>query len=258
MEEDKEVPQDAEAVGNWLRELRTRAKLSQAAAGEAIGVDASEIRRWENKNAPGGVNLLRLLSAYGVKITPPPPEDVPGAVNAELRALRNQVTHQIRAFDVESTMAISSRDVTRLKGMDRVFFQSCLDAITNRTWDDPQVRWAIGKQAGLTADDPEMAFTSVARRYHDIVAWIQQQKTAEALMRMAESARSPGSQAQGEGGDPPEYEDLPGRLRELEATVAELASAEDVELGFRSLEAAIARLVRERRGEDPPQAGTGG
>lgn len=79
---------EARRLCAWLLELRGTAGLSQLQAAEAIGVSAREIRRWEKANAPGGVTLLRLLSAYGVRFEQAPPSEIPGAVNAELRALR--------------------------------------------------------------------------------------------------------------------------------------------------------------------------
>ena len=79
-------------LGDWLKELRERARLSQKAAGAALGVDDRAIRRWEAKTIPSGDVLLRLLSAYGVRLDPPPPANVPRAVNAELAELRQKVS----------------------------------------------------------------------------------------------------------------------------------------------------------------------
>lgn len=93
----RETPSTAIALGDWLRELRERSGLSQADAAEAVGAEPRDIRRWENEESrgrpvvPSGLALLRMLSAYGVTITPAPPAALPSAVNAELRRLANQL-----------------------------------------------------------------------------------------------------------------------------------------------------------------------
>jgi transcriptional regulator with XRE-family HTH domain len=76
----------------WLRELRTRAGLSQDELARALGTDRRNVRRWElDGHDPSGTMLLRILAALGVELVPAPPRDVPGAVNAELRELRLDV-----------------------------------------------------------------------------------------------------------------------------------------------------------------------
>jgi transcriptional regulator with XRE-family HTH domain len=72
-------------LGDWLTQLRSRAGLSQAKAAEAVATEERNIRRWEKGGAaPGGLMLLRLLSAYGVRLDPLPPSGVPRAINDEL------------------------------------------------------------------------------------------------------------------------------------------------------------------------------
>jgi transcriptional regulator with XRE-family HTH domain len=76
----------------WLRELREAAGLSQEALATAVGTDRRNIHRWEVQgHDPGGSALLRVLSALGVRIEPPPPTGVPRAVNAELRELQAEL-----------------------------------------------------------------------------------------------------------------------------------------------------------------------
>jgi transcriptional regulator with XRE-family HTH domain len=76
----------------WLRELREAAGLTQEELAVAVGTDRRNVHRWEvGGHDPGGTMLLRLLSALGVTIEPPPPPGVVGAVNAELRSLGDQV-----------------------------------------------------------------------------------------------------------------------------------------------------------------------
>ena len=81
-----------QAFRTWLRELRERAGLTQDELATAVGTDRRNIGRWETDgHDPGGTVLLRLLSALGVGLVPSPPPALPGAVNAELQALRMQL-----------------------------------------------------------------------------------------------------------------------------------------------------------------------
>lgn len=74
----------------WLRELRERAGLTQDQLAAAIGSDRRNIRRWEVEgHDPAGTVLLRILSAVGVDLTPSPPQELPRAVNTELRDLQS-------------------------------------------------------------------------------------------------------------------------------------------------------------------------
>jgi transcriptional regulator with XRE-family HTH domain len=76
----------------WLRQLREAAGLSQEALASAVGTDRRNIHRWEVQgHDPGGTALLRVLSALGVQIEPPPPTGFPRAVNAELLELRAEL-----------------------------------------------------------------------------------------------------------------------------------------------------------------------
>lgn len=75
--------------------------MSQQQAAQAMGVDAREIRRWEKGEVPGGVTLIRLMSTYGVLIEPPPPKALPAAVNAELRAAREELDHRLAALEAK-------------------------------------------------------------------------------------------------------------------------------------------------------------
>jgi transcriptional regulator with XRE-family HTH domain len=66
--------------------------MSQEALATAVGTDRRNIHRWEVQgHDPGGSALLRVLSALGVRIEPGPPTAIPGAVNAELHALREEL-----------------------------------------------------------------------------------------------------------------------------------------------------------------------
>lgn len=77
---------------SWLRELRENAGLSQESLAEAVGTDRRNIRRWEVEgHDPGGTALLRILSAVGVELQPPPPSGVPKALSAEIRDLAGRI-----------------------------------------------------------------------------------------------------------------------------------------------------------------------
>ena len=99
--------QDDTELRRWLTELRERAGLSKIQAAEAMGVSPREIRRWENENAPGALNLLRLLNTYGVVFSEPPPDGIPGGYNAELAAVRHRlerIERQVAAAGPQSTI----------------------------------------------------------------------------------------------------------------------------------------------------------
>ncbi|MGH3105275.1 MAG: helix-turn-helix transcriptional regulator [Gaiellaceae bacterium] len=82
---------DGSALGRWLRELREASGLSQEALAGAVGTDRRNIHRWEVQgHDPGGSTLLRVLSALGVRLEPPPRNGAK-AVNAELRELQSRV-----------------------------------------------------------------------------------------------------------------------------------------------------------------------
>jgi transcriptional regulator with XRE-family HTH domain len=92
------TPNDAHALGQWLRHLREKAGddttgMSQAEAGAALNppVEARSIRRWEREgDAPGGLTLLQLLDVYGVSLSEPPPRTA-RATSAEVRHLRESL-----------------------------------------------------------------------------------------------------------------------------------------------------------------------
>jgi transcriptional regulator with XRE-family HTH domain len=65
-----ELDLDASQIGMRLRAARTAARLTQAAAARAIGVDTKTISRWE-RGRPGirMDNLLRAAAVYGVAPT---------------------------------------------------------------------------------------------------------------------------------------------------------------------------------------------
>ena len=72
--------------------MRERAGLTQEQLAHAVGTDRRNIRRWEvDGHDPAGSMLMRVLDAVGVQLTPAPPGELPGAVNTELRDLRQRM-----------------------------------------------------------------------------------------------------------------------------------------------------------------------
>ena len=60
----------AERLGSYLRSLRQQKGWTQALAGEAVGVDAVTIRRWElGLFSPSSNRIERVAEAYGVKVS---------------------------------------------------------------------------------------------------------------------------------------------------------------------------------------------
>ena len=60
----------AERFGDYLRSLRRQRGWTQAHAGEAIGVDAVTIRRWElGLFSPSSNRIVQVAEAYGVEVS---------------------------------------------------------------------------------------------------------------------------------------------------------------------------------------------
>jgi transcriptional regulator with XRE-family HTH domain len=71
-------------LSGWLRQLREQAGLTREELAAAVGTDRRNIHRWEVEgHEPSGSVLLRLLSALGVRLEPPPP----GAVRSLMEEL---------------------------------------------------------------------------------------------------------------------------------------------------------------------------
>lgn len=78
-------------LSGWLRQLREQAGLTREELAAAVGTDRRNIHRWEVEgHEPSGSVLLRLLSALGVRVEPPPPGAV-RALSEELRELRTEL-----------------------------------------------------------------------------------------------------------------------------------------------------------------------
>lgn len=102
------IPEDARALGAWLAEQRETANLTQAELAQAAGVATRTIQRWEGgTHAP--IDVIRVLTALGVKMTPSAPEKV-RALNAavsdvaELIGNLDQMYEKIKAAE-ESDLA---------------------------------------------------------------------------------------------------------------------------------------------------------
>jgi len=84
-------------LSGWLRQLREGSGLTREELAAATGTDRRNIYRWEVEgHDPSGTVLLRLLSALGVRLEPPPPGAM-RALNEELRDLRAELREDAEA-----------------------------------------------------------------------------------------------------------------------------------------------------------------
>ena len=89
------VPRDLVSLGEWLKDLREKAKLQPVDIAVAAGVTTRTVHRWEGGfNDPGALGLLKVLSAVGASVTPGPPGEL-RAVNAELHDLRKLIEERV-------------------------------------------------------------------------------------------------------------------------------------------------------------------
>lgn len=92
-----DLPTTAEELRDWFRELKDASGLSFRAIAEAIGEEERNVKRWMTVDAtpsiPSGDIVLRLITALGVTITPPPPASARGLNSLvwELRATLGEV-----------------------------------------------------------------------------------------------------------------------------------------------------------------------
>lgn len=69
------IPDDGRALGAWLAEQREASGLTQAELAQAAGVATRTIQRWE-AGAHAPVDVIRVLTALGVRMDPREPEQV--------------------------------------------------------------------------------------------------------------------------------------------------------------------------------------
>lgn len=96
MTEPRQIPADAEALRDWLRELKEQAGVSYADIARAIGEEERTVKRWmtgDTPSVPRGDALLRLLDFFGVVLEPAAPDQIARSISGELRALRNEIVH---------------------------------------------------------------------------------------------------------------------------------------------------------------------
>ena len=85
-------------LAGWLRQLREQAGLTRDELAAAAGTDRRNVYRWEMEgHEPSGSALLRLLSALGVHVEPPPPGAM-RAVNEEVVELRADLREAVEAL----------------------------------------------------------------------------------------------------------------------------------------------------------------
>lgn len=116
------APTTAEDLRDWLRELKEASGLSYAEIAKAIGEEERNVKRWMTVSKrpvlPRGDVVLRLLSALGVRMTPPAPGSVI-AMNAQIGELRgllatvDQLIEQAKAADEAANDAPSTADRLR-------------------------------------------------------------------------------------------------------------------------------------------------
>lgn len=78
------------SFGEWLKALREKRGFNQDEAAEAARISTRSVQRYES-GKPAGFDLVALMDALGVKLTPSPPADRPRALNAELQELRQEI-----------------------------------------------------------------------------------------------------------------------------------------------------------------------
>lgn len=97
---DDEIPQSAEDLRVWLRQLKDESEMSFEQIGQAISDTPRNIKRWmpdaKKPTVPSGAVILRLLSALGVKLDPPQPGSLK-ATNAKIEEVR-QIVDRIEAM----------------------------------------------------------------------------------------------------------------------------------------------------------------
>lgn len=113
----QEVPQDAAALRDWLRELKDESQLSFEQIGQSIGEEARSVKRWlrasGNPTLPSGDVILRLLSALGVTFQPSPPRQMK-AVNEQIDQLRKWLEEseiEFKQFTMEGPIRHADDDL---------------------------------------------------------------------------------------------------------------------------------------------------
>jgi transcriptional regulator with XRE-family HTH domain len=108
------LPRTPEAFREWLSDLRSLSGLTHDELAEAVGgkTDRRQTIRWLKEGTePGALALLKILTALGATIEPPPPGGL-RAVNAELTEIRDRLDC-LMALDLERVAAL----VTRLENV---------------------------------------------------------------------------------------------------------------------------------------------
>lgn len=109
-----EAPSTAHEIRDWLRSLKEASALSYAEIAAAINEEERNVKRWMTVSKepvlPRGDVVLKLLSALGVRFTPPAPGSVV-ALNAQIGEMRgllatvDMLLETAKAADVEETAA---------------------------------------------------------------------------------------------------------------------------------------------------------
>lgn len=85
-------PQTADALRDWLRQLKHESGASFPDIARAIGEDERTVKRWMPEAGrpvtPSGDTLLRLLDYFGVTLDPPTPRKIALSLMGEIRDVR--------------------------------------------------------------------------------------------------------------------------------------------------------------------------
>lgn len=97
-------------LGPWLKARRLELGMTQESVCAAASVTQRMLQRYEADEGVG-YETLRILRALGVTLSPAPPEESPGALNAEVRRLRLQI--EASAAERSATIAKMQSEVRR-------------------------------------------------------------------------------------------------------------------------------------------------
>lgn len=111
-------------VGNKIRELRKKKKMSQKELGEKIGVQHNTISSYENAtNAPEQNSLFKIAQALDIKVDDLFPSVSPDASNDELeRTLR--MTKDLGVNDINLLKSLIEKSLSLDKEEREKFFDS--------------------------------------------------------------------------------------------------------------------------------------
>ncbi len=215
--------------------------MTQAELAAAANNSTRNIQRYEGgDNEPKGVEFLRLLGALGVTIAPNPPEDVPGSVNAEIRALRDQLAKE----NVSMAFAPS---LESLSPRERKIIEVCAGGVP----EDPDAEFLGYLRSELHLDPDEARFAYEMAMTKLRADPENERRMADAYEEALVAAVAGG---QPDFGPAPDFVE-PGRLEALRESVAEAVAIlkDEVLVDLADVRTRLERLEAVRSQEqDPP------